>query len=84
MAPKKKKTSAAANQKLADCTPNVSHKDDAALAKAYISCTGNSLCGVEQKSAEFWFQLEKKYWLLVCESDILVPAVKLNAASLKN
>lgn len=86
MAPKKKGTAAvpAVKQEAAPRQSNFSPNEDVALSKAYVSCTGNPLCGVEQKGSQFWNEVAEKFFLLVSQSDLLEPAVKRTAASVKN
>ena len=41
--------------------PNFTIEEDVALAKAYVSCTNNPLCGVEQKAEQFFASIADKY-----------------------
>ena len=64
---------------------NFTSQEDLALAKAYVSCTNNPLCGVEQKASAFYGEVAEKFFVIMSEESALDEAVvRRGSDSLKN
>ena len=64
---------------------NFTPQEDLALAKAYVSCTNNPLCGVEQKASAFYGEVADKFFVIMSEESGLGEGiVRRSAESLKN